>query len=57
MMWFWIVAYDIWNFAYTYNCFARSCMVLVGFALLLVPTVCAFTIGKGAWLQHRAHLH
>ena len=25
-----------------------------GLALLLAPTICAFTLGKGAWLQHRA---
>lgn len=54
MMWFWIIAYDIWNFAYTYNCLPGHAWYC-GFALLLVPTVCAFTIGKGAWLQHRAH--
>ncbi|WP_454054941.1 DUF5692 family protein [Clostridium sp. Marseille-Q7071] len=54
MMWFWIVAYDIWNFAYTYNCLPGHAWYC-GFALLLVPTLCAFTIGKGAWLQHRAH--
>lgn len=54
MMWFWIVAYDLWNFAYTYNCLPGHAWYC-GFALLLAPTVCAFTIGKGAWLQHRAH--
>lgn len=54
MMWFWIIAYDIWNFAYTYNCLPGHAWYC-GFALLLAPTVCAFTIGKGAWLQHRAH--
>lgn len=54
MMWFWIVAYDIWNFAYTYNCLPGHAWYC-GFALLLAPTMCAFTIGKGAWLQHRAH--
>lgn len=54
MMWFWIVAYDIWNFAYTYNCLPGHAWYC-GFALLLVPTLCAFTVGKGAWLQHRAH--
>lgn len=53
MLWFWIVAYDIWNFAYTYNCLPGHAWYC-GFALLLAPTVCAFTIGKGAWLQHRA---
>jgi len=53
MLWFWIIAYDIWNFAYTYNCLPGHAWYC-GFALLLAPTLCAFTIGKGAWLQHRA---
>jgi hypothetical protein len=53
MLWFWIIAYDIWNFAYTYNCLPDHAWYC-GFALLLAPTVCAFTVGKGAWLQHRA---
>lgn len=53
MLWFWIVAYDIWNFAYTYNCLPHHAWYC-GVALLLTPTICAFTIGKGAWLQHRA---
>ncbi|MCF7933394.1 MAG: DUF5692 family protein [Spirochaetia bacterium] len=54
MCWFWIVAYDIWNFAYTYNCLADHSWYC-GIALLLAPTAAAFTLGKGAWLQHRAH--
>ena len=54
MLWFWIIAYDLWNFAYTYNCLPGHAWYC-GFALLLAPTVCAFTLGKGAWLQHRAH--
>ena len=54
MLWFWIIAYDLWNFAYTYNCLPGHSWYC-GFALLLVPTICAFTLGKGAWLQHRAH--
>lgn len=54
MLWFWIIAYDLWNFAYTYNCLPGHAWYC-GFALLLAPTVCAFTVGKGAWLQHRAH--
>ena len=54
MLWFWIVAYDLWNFAYTYNCLPHHAWYC-GFALLLAPTICAFTVGKGAWLQHRAH--
>ncbi|WP_461205693.1 DUF5692 family protein [Clostridium sp. DL1XJH146] len=53
MLWFWIIAYDLWNFAYTYNCLPDHAWYC-GFALLLAPTLCAFTIGKGAWLQHRA---
>ncbi len=53
MLWFWIIAYDIWNFAYTYNCLPHHAWYC-GIALLLAPTLCAFTIGKGAWLQHRA---
>jgi hypothetical protein len=53
MLWFWILAYDVWNFAYTYNCLPGHAWYC-GFALLLAPTICAFTIGKGAWLQHRA---
>ena len=53
MLWFWIIAYDLWNFAYTYNCLPGHAWYC-GFALLLVPTLCTFTVGKGAWLQHRA---
>lgn len=53
MLWFWIIAYDAWNFAYTYNCLPHHAWYC-GFALLLAPTLCAFTLGKGAWLQHRA---
>lgn len=53
MLWFWIIAYDLWNFAYTYNCLPGHAWYC-GLALLLAPTICAFTVGKGAWLQHRA---
>lgn len=53
MVWFWVIAYDLWNFAYTYNCLPNHSWY-AGFALLLAPTLCAFTVGKGAWLQHRA---
>lgn len=53
MLWFWIIAYDVWNFAYTYNCLPHHAWYC-GIALLLAPTICAFTVGKGAWLQHRA---
>ncbi len=53
MLWFWIIAYDIWNFAYTYNAIPTHA-VYAGLVLLITPTICAFTVGKGAWLQHRA---
>ena len=53
MLWFWIIAYDLWNFTYTYNCIPTHSFY-AGIALLLAPTLCAFTVGKGAWLQHRA---
>jgi hypothetical protein len=53
MLWFWIISYDLWNFTYTYNCLPHHAWYC-GFALLIAPTLCAFTIGKGAWLQHRA---
>jgi hypothetical protein len=53
MLWFWIIAYDLWNFTYTYNCLPHHAWYC-GFALLLAPTLCSFTVGKGAWLQHRA---
>lgn len=53
MCWFWIIAYDIWNFAYTYNCLGDHAWYC-GIAMLLAPTFAAFLIKKGAWLQHRA---
>ena len=52
-VWFWIIAYDVWNFTYTYNCIPTHSWY-AGLALLIAPTLCAFTVGKGAWLQHRA---
>lgn len=54
MIWPWIIAYDLWNFAYTYNCIADHSFYC-GLALLLACTIPAFFIKKGAWLQHRAH--
>lgn len=53
MMWFWIVAYDLWNFAYTYNCLPSHAWYC-GFALLLAPTCLAFFNNRGAWLENRA---
>jgi hypothetical protein len=53
MMWFWIIAYDLWNFAYTYNCLTDRAFYSA--ALLISCTIPAFTIKKGAWAQHRVH--
>ena len=53
MLWFWIIAYDIWNFAYVYNCVSDHAFY-AGAALLVSCTIPAFFIKKGAWLQHRA---
>ena len=53
MIWAWIIAYDLWNFAYTYNCISDHSFYC-GFALLLSCTIPAFFIVRGAWLQHRA---
>lgn len=54
MIWAWIIAYDLWNFAYTYNCIADHSFYC-GAILILSCTIPAFLIKKGAWLQHRAH--
>lgn len=54
MLWFWVIAYDLWNFAYVYNCVSDHSFY-AGAALLIAPTLAAFFIKKGAWLQHRAH--
>jgi hypothetical protein len=54
MMWFWIIAYDLWNVAYVYNSVSDRAMYS-GVVLLLACTIPAFFIKKGAWLQHRAH--
>ncbi len=54
MMWFWIIAYDLWNFAYVYNCVGDHSFY-AGAALLISCTIPAFFIKRGAWLQHRAH--
>jgi hypothetical protein len=54
MLWFWIIAYDLWNFGYVYNCVPDHSFY-AGLCLLLSCTIPAFFIKKGAWLQHRAH--
>lgn len=52
-LWWWIIAYDVWNFAYVYNCVTDHAFY-AGAALLISCTIPAFLLGKGAWLQHRA---
>lgn len=54
MIWLYIIAYDIWNFTYTYNCLPTHSWYC-GVALLLAPTIAAFLWNKGAWLQNRAN--
>lgn len=52
-LWFWIIAYDLWNFSYVYNAVSDHAFY-AGAALLISCTIPAFFIRKGAWLQHRA---
>lgn len=51
----WIIAYDVWNVAYVYNCLADRAWYS-GVALLLACTIPAFLpFGRGAWIQYRAY--
>ena len=54
MSWVYIVVYDIWNFAYTYNCLPTHSW-FCGVALLLAPTIAALIWNKGGWIQNRAN--
>ena len=54
MTWVYIVIYDIWNFAYTYNCLPTHSWYC-GIALLLAPTVAAICWNRGGWIQNRAN--
>lgn len=53
MIWPWIIAYDVWNFAYVYNCVSDHAFY-AGAALLISCTIPAFFIKKGTWMQARA---
>ena len=53
MIWPWIIAYDLWNFAYTYNCISDH-SAYCGLALLLSCTIPTLFIKRGALLQLRA---
>lgn len=52
-IWF-IVAYDIWNFTYTYNNLPTHSWYC-GVALLLAPTFANALWNKGGWIQNRAN--
>ncbi|MBQ4189595.1 MAG: hypothetical protein II660_06375 [Bacteroidales bacterium] len=54
MTWVYIVIYDIWNFAYTYNCLPTHSWYC-GIALLLAPTIAAICWNRGGWIQNRAN--
>ena len=54
MIWVYIVVYDIWYFAYTYNCLPTHSW-FCGVALLLAPTIAALIWNKGGWIQNRAN--
>lgn len=53
MLWFWIIAYDLWNLSYCYNSISDRSFY-AGLILLAASTFCALFLKKGAWLQHRA---
>tara|TARA_B100000809_G_C15094038_1_gene514297 strand:- start:483 stop:1403 length:921 start_codon:yes stop_codon:yes gene_type:complete len=52
-IWLWVIAYDLWNFAYTYNCVPDHSWY-AGFILILASLIPFVLIKKGAWIQHRA---
>ena len=54
MIWVYILVYDIWNFAYTYNCLPTHSW-FCGVALLLAPTIAALLWNKGGWIMNRAN--
>ena len=54
MTWVYIIAYDLWNFCYTYNCLPTHAWYC-GLALLLAPTVANVLWNKGGWIQNRAN--
>lgn len=54
MIWVYIILYDIWNFAYTYNNLPTHSWYC-GVALLLAPTIAALLWNKGGWIMNRAN--
>lgn len=53
MLWFWVIAYDLWNLAYGYNCVGDQSFYS-RFCILAAATIPELTWRKGAYLQHRA---
>ena len=54
MIWLYILAYDVWNFQYTYLNLPTHAWYC-GLALLLAPTVANALWNKGGWIQNRAN--
>lgn len=54
MIWVYILVYDVWNFAYTYNCLPTHSWYC-GVTLLLAPTIAALLWNKGGWIMNRAN--
>ena len=54
MTWVYIIAYDVWNFEYTYLNLPTHAWYC-GLALLLAPTFANFFWNKGGWIQNRAN--
>ena len=54
MTWEFILAYDVWNFEYTYSNLPTHSWYC-GLALLLAPTFAAEFWNKGGWIQNRAN--
>ena len=54
MIFLYIIAYDVWNFQYTYLNLPTHAW-FCGLALLLAPTVANALWNKGGWIQNRAN--
>ncbi len=54
MIWVYILAYDVWNFQYTYLNLPTHAWYC-GLALLLAPTFANALWNKGGWIQNRAN--
>ena len=54
MTWCFIIAYDLWNFEYTYNNLTTHAFYC-GVALLLAPTFANMFWNKGGWIMNRAN--